>query len=337
MKMKSPNPTLRNGRRGLLKLGGASVASLGLPAVHAQDADAFPSRPIRLVLPAAAGGTADAVSRIVADPLGKVLGQNVVVDNRPGAAGIVGTELAMNAPPDGHTLLVGTAGAMVVNPSLYRKLPYDPVKSFEPVVTLAFSPLVLVANPSLPVRNLNELVALLKSRPGAFAYASAGSGSTPHLAGELFRMKAEVDMLHVPYKGSTPGVTAVMANEVSFIFSGISSVLGQIKTGKLRAIAVTAAKRSPALPDVPLVSESLPGFVADFWYGLYAPAGTRPRVIASLNAAFNRIVNDPAVKERLLAQGSESAGGSPEQLASLTREDMQRWADVVKAANMKVE
>lgn len=331
---KSVSPT----RRALVKLGVALAGSCGLTIVRAQQSELTPSRAVRLIVPAATGGTADAVSRIVAEALTKGgMGQGVVVDNRTGAAGIVGTQLAANAAPDGHTLLVGTAGAMAVNVSLYKSLPYDPIKSFEPVVTLAYSPLVLVTHPSVPARTLGELVALLKSRATPLAYASAGSGSTPHLAGELFRMTAGVDVMHVPYKGSTPGVTAVMANEVAFMFTGLSSVLGQVKAGKLRAIALTGAKRSSVLPDVPLASESVPGFVADFWYGIYAPAGTPARIVAELNAAFNKVLSDPDAKERLLGQGVEAAGGAPGQLASLTRGDIERWAQVVKAANMKVD
>ncbi|MGE4242870.1 Bug family tripartite tricarboxylate transporter substrate binding protein [Ramlibacter sp.] len=323
-------------RRDVFRLGAAAVASVALPSVFAQG-DAFPTKTIRLILPAAAGGTADAVSRMLGDPLAKRLGQNVVIDNRTGAAGILGTEIAMNAPPDGHTLLVGTAGAMAVNPSLYRKLPYDPVRSFEPVAILAYSPLLLVAHPSIPAKTIGELVTYVKGKPGV-AYASAGSGSTPHLAGELFRLMTGADVMHVPYKGSAPGVTAVMAGEVGYMFTGISSVLGQVKAGKLRALSLGATRRSAALPDVPIASESgLPDFVTDFWYGLFAPAQTPRRIVAQINAALNDVLKDPEVRDKLVGQGSEAAGGTPEQLAALLRKDMDRWAGVVKASNMKVD
>lgn len=326
------------GRRGMLRLCAATAASFGLPGVMAQTGAAYPNRPIRLVLPAAPGGTGDALARVIALELAKNVGQSVVIDNRTGAAGIVGTELAANSAPDGYSVLVGTAGAMVVNPSLYKKLPYDSIKSFEPVAIMAYSPLMLIANPSLPIKTIGDLIALAKSKPGQLTYASAGSGSTPHLAGELFRLMTGVDMLHVPYKGSTPGVTAVMSGEASVMFTGISSCIGQVKAGKLRGVSVNGVKRSLALPDVPTAGESgLPGFVADFWYGAFVPAGTPRAIITALNTEVNKILNLPEIKDKLVNLGIEPGGGTPEQLGETVRKDRDRWADVIKASGMKVD
>ena len=325
-------------RRRMLGLCAATVASLSLPGAKAQTGGAYPSRPIRLVLPAAPGGTGDALARVIALELAKNVGQSVVIDNRTGAAGIVGTELAANSAPDGYSVLVGTAGAMVVNPSLYLKLPYDSIKSFDPVVIMAFSPLMLIANPALPIKTIGDLIALAKSKPGQLTYASAGSGSTPHLAGELFRLMTGVDMLHVPYKGSTPGVTAVMSGEASVMFTGISSCLGQVKAGKLRGVSVNGVKRSLALPDVPTAIESgLPGFVADFWYGAFVPAGTPRAVVTTLNAEVNKILNLAEIRDKLVNLGLEPGGGTPEQLGETVRKDRDRWADVVKTSGMKAD
>ena len=298
----------------------------------------YPIRAIRFLVPQAAGGSTDTLSRLIGQKLGDGLRQQVVIDNRPGANGIIGTELASKALPDGYTLLAGGTGTMAINPSLYSKIPYDPVKHFAPVVNIAYSTSVLIVHPSVPAKTIGDLIALAKSKPGGVRYASAGSGSSPHLSAEMFRHLTGVDIVHVPYKGSTPGVTATITGETAMMFTGVASAIVHIEAGRLRALSVNGARRTPALPEVPIAKESgLPGFEVDFWIGIFVPAGAPRPVITELNGEVNRIINVPEIKERFLAIGADPAGGTPDEFAAIVRKDIERWARTVKASGMRVE
>ncbi|HEV2976540.1 MAG TPA: tripartite tricarboxylate transporter substrate binding protein [Casimicrobiaceae bacterium] len=301
-------------------------------------AQPYPSKPIRLVVPFPAGGTTDILAREVGQRLSLSLGQPVVIDNRPGAAGNIGSELVAKSAPDGYTLLMATVGTHAINPNLYARIPYDHVKDFAPVVLVAGVPNVLEVTPSLPVHSVADLIKLAKEKPGQINFASSGSGTSIHLSGELFKTMAGVDMTHVPYKGSAPAITDLIGGQVQVMFDNLPSSLQQIKAGKLRAIAVTSAQRAPALPDIPTIAESgLPGFEATSWFGIVAPAGTPPTIIARINADVNQWLQSPEAKEKLLAQGAVAAGGSPEQFAAYIHTETEKWARVVKASGAKVD
>jgi tripartite-type tricarboxylate transporter receptor subunit TctC len=313
---------------------GAMFALIALGA----SAQGYPTRPIRLVVPFPAAGTTDILARAAAQKLTETLGQAVVVDNRPGAGGNIGSDLVAKSAPDGYTLLMGTVGTHAINPSLYSKMPYDHVKDFVPLVLVAGVPNVLVVNPALPVNSVADLIKLAKDKPGTINFASSGSGTSIHLSGELFKTMAAVDMTHVPYKGSSPALTDLIGGQVQVMFDNLPSALPQIKGGKLRAIAVTSLKRAPALPDIPTISESgLPGFEASSWFGVLAPAGTPAPIVARINAEVNKWLQSADAREKLLAQGAEAAGGSPEQFAAHIRAETEKWAKVVKASGAKVD
>ena len=315
-------------------------AIAALLAVFAQNAfaQAYPTHSIRLVVPFPAGGTTDILARAAAQKLSESLGQAVVVDNRPGAAGNIGADLVAKSAPDGYTLLMGTVGTHAINPSLYAKMPYDHVKDFVPVVLVAGVPNVLAVYPAFPVNSVAELIALAKSKPGTINFASSGSGTSIHMSGELFKALAGVDMTHIPYKGSSPALTDLMGGQVQIMFDNLPSSLPLIKAGKLRAIAVTSLTRAPALPDVPTISESgLPGFEASSWFGVLAPAGTPAPIVAKLNADVNKWLQSPEAREQLLAQGANAAGGTPEQFAAHIRAETEKWAKVVKASGAKAD
>ena len=298
----------------------------------------YPSRPIRFLVPVAPGGSTDSLARLVGQKLGERLAQQIVIDNRPGGGGLVGLEVAAKAAPDGYTLVSGGTGSIAINPSLYKKLPYDPIRQFAPVVLIAYSSSVLVVHPSVPAKSISELIALAKAKPGELRYASAGGGSSPHLAATVFRTMTGVDIVHVPYKGSTPGVLATLSGETSMMFTGVASAIGVIKSGRLRALSVNGPKRSPALADVPTASESgLPGFEVDFWIGIFVPSATPRAVIAKLNSEVNAILGLSDVKEKLVALGADPVGGTPEQFGAIVRKDLERWAKIVKASGMKAE
>jgi tripartite-type tricarboxylate transporter receptor subunit TctC len=301
-------------------------------------AQAYPDHTIRLVVPFPAGGTTDILARDVAKKLTDTVGQAVVVDNRPGAGGNIGADIVAKSAPDGYTLLMGTVGTHAINPSLYAKMPYDHVKDFVPVVLVAGVPNVLVVNPSVPVNSVADLIKLAKAKPGTINFASSGSGTSIHLSGELFKTLAGVDITHVPYKGSSPALTDLMGGQVQIMFDNLPSSLALIKSGKLRAVAVTSLKRAPALPDVPTIAESgLPGFEASSWFGILAPAGTPAPIVARLNAEVNKWLQSPEGKEQLLAQGAEVAGGPPEKFVAHIRAETEKWAKVVKASGAKVD
>ena len=320
--------------RGMLRWAlGAMFACIALGA----SAQGYPNRSIRLVVPFPAAGTTDILARAVAQKLTEAFGQSVVVDNRPGAAGNIGSDLVAKSAPDGYTLLMGTVGTHAINPSLY-KMPYDHVKDFTPVVLVAGVPNVLVVNPALPVNSVADLIKLAKDKPGQINFASSGSGTSIHLSGELFKTMAGVDMTHVPYKGSAPALIDLVGGQVQIMFDNLPSALPQIKGGRLRAIAVTSLKRAPVLSDIPTISESgLPGFEASSWFGVLAPAGTPAPIVAKLNAEVNKWLQSADAREKLLAQGAEAAGGSPEQFAAHIRAESDKWAKVVKASGAKVD
>jgi tripartite-type tricarboxylate transporter receptor subunit TctC len=301
-------------------------------------AQSYPTRSIRLVVPFPAGGTTDILARAVSQKLTEAFGQSVVVDNRPGAAGNIGSDLVAKSTPDGYTLLMGTVGTHAINPSLYSNMPYDHIKDFVPVVLVAGVPNVLVVNPALPVNSVADLIKLAKAKPGTINFASSGSGTSIHLSGELFKTMAGVDMTHVPYKGSSPALTDLIGGQVQIMFDNLPSSLAQIKAGKLRAVAVTSLKRAPALPDVPTINESgLPGFEASSWFGVLAPAGTPAPIVARINAEVNKWLQSADAREKLLSQGAEAAGGTPEQFATYIRVETEKWAKVVKASGAKVD
>jgi tripartite-type tricarboxylate transporter receptor subunit TctC len=301
-------------------------------------AQVYPTKPIRLVVPFPPGGTTDILAREVGQRLSLSLGQSVVVDNRPGAAGNIGSELVAKSAPDGYTLLMATVGTHAINPSLYAKLPYDHVKDFAPVILVASVPNVLEVTPSLPVYSVADLIKLAKEKPGQINFASSGSGTSIHLSGELFKTMAGVDMTHVPYKGSAPALADLIGGQVQVMFDNLPSSLPQIKAGKLRAIAVTSAERAPALPNVPTIAESgLPGFEATSWFGLVAPAGTPPAIVVRINTDVNQWLQSSEAKEKLLAQGAVAAGGTPEQFAAYIHAETEKWARVVKASGARVD
>ena len=303
-------------------------------AAHAQP---YPQKPIRLVAPFAPGGGTDILARLVGQKASEMLGQQLIVDNRGGAGGTIGTDIAAKAPPDGYTLILVSA-SHAINPGLYQNLPYDSVSDFAPITQIATSPGILVVNPSLPVKSVKDLIALARAKPGQINYASAGSGTPPHLAGELFKVMAKIDMVHVPYKGNAPAFTDVIGGQVSLIFPTMPSAMPFIKSGKLRPIAVTSAKRSPVAPDIPTIAESgLPGYEATSWYGILAPARTPPQIVARLHEVLVSVIGAPDMKDKLAAQGLEPVGNTPQQFAAVIKSEIVKWTKVVKAAGAKPE
>jgi len=312
------------------------LAAATVPA-QAQSTD-YPVKSILFMVPQAAGGSTDTLARLIGQRLGDAMGVTVVIENRPGANGIIGTEAALKAAPNGGTLVVSGTGIMAINPALYPKLSYDPVRNFAPVANFGYSTSVLVAHPSLPVKTIADVIALAKKKPGAIKYASAGVGSSPHLSAALFQHMSGVDVLHVPYKGSTPGVTATITGETEIMFTGVASALSFIKAGRLRPISINGPRRSPALPTTPTAGESgLPGFEADFWIGLFAPAGVPRPLITRLNTEVNRILTADGMRERLSELGVDAVPGTPEQFGELLARDIERWAKAVRAAGLKGE
>jgi tripartite-type tricarboxylate transporter receptor subunit TctC len=293
---------------------------------------------VRFVVTYTAGGPADIAARALAQKLAEMWSQQVVVDNRAGAGGIIGTELVAKAAPDGYTLLHGTAAGLIINPLLVKKLPYDTFRDFAPVSMVVIVPQLLVTHPALPATTLKELIALAKARPGALNYASVGTGSPNHLGMELLKSMAGVDMVHVPYKGATPAMADLIAGQVQLAFNGMASVLPQIASGKLKAIAIGSARRSPAAPDVPTVAEAgLPGFEYVAWNGNFAPAGTPTALVNRLSADIRKALAAPDVVQRLVSLGSEPGGSTPAQFAAYVKEDYARWARVVQAVGLKAE
>jgi len=307
-----------------------------LAAIGAASAQTWPAKPIRLIVTAGPGGGTDILGRTVAQRLSEALGQQVVVDNRGGAGGNIGAELAAKAPPDGHTLLIVNT-SYVINPSL-RSMPFDPVNDLTPVSRLTTSPLLLVAHPSLPVRSVPDLVRLARARPGELSFASSGSGQSNHLAGELFNAMAKVRMVHIPYKGGGMVLTDLLGGHVTLFFGGIISTLPHARTGRLRALGVTSLKRAVAIPDVPSISEAaLPGFEAVGWYGILVPAATPAAIVTRLQAELARTIATPEMRERIVKDGSEPVGSTAAQFADFIRAEIAKWADVVKLSGAKLD
>jgi len=301
-------------------------------------AQAWPSKPIKYIVPFAPGGTTDILGRTIADKLSIALGQPVVIENKPGAGGGLGAEFVAKAAPDGYTIMGGTISTHAINASLYKDLPYDPVKNFVPITLIARVPNMLVINPNVPAKNVQELVALLKANPGKYTFASSGNGTSQHLSGELFKIQAGVDMQHIPYKGSPPALQDVMGGQVTMTFDNITTAWPLAKDGKLRAVAVTTAKRSSIAPEVPTLAEAgLPGYEIGSWQGVFAPAGTPPEIVKRLNAEIVKIINSPDVQQRLSTLGAEPAPNTPEEFAAMVKLEVVKWADVVKKSGAKVD
>ena len=316
-------------------LAGALLAWAGVAAGQG----AWPSKPIRTIVPYPAGGYYDLIARSVGQKLSEALGQPVLVENRAGANAIIGTELVAKSPPDGYTIMVGGIGPHAINTSLYPKLPYDAVRDFAPIIHVANSANTLVVPASHPAKTLGDLIAMARAKPGSVSYASNGAGSSVHLCGELLAAQAGLKLNHIPFKGSSPAVAAVLGSQVDFAFATAGDVLAQVRAGKLRALAVTTAKRVPATPDVPTMMEAgLPEFEAVAWFAYFAPAGTPHEIVMRLNQEINRALAGPEVHERLSSQGSaEIVGGPPERLAALREKEIAKWAQVIKTAGVKVD
>lgn len=312
------------------------VAVCCLPLTQAASAAEYPARPLRLVVPFTPGGTTDILARVVGARLGEVLGQSVVVENRPGAGGNLGAEAVARAAPDGYTLLMGTLGTQVTNAYLYARMPYDAAKDFAPVTLVANSPNVLLTNASQPVRSVADVIALAKKEPGRINYASTSTGGSPHLSGELLVSMAGVRMQHVPYKGAAPAMTDLLAGQVELMFDNLPSALAQIRAGKVRALAVTSPQRSPVLPDVPTVQESgLQGYVVNSWFGLLAPAGTPPEIVARLQKAAAGVLAEPSVRQRIEQLGAMPGGDTPAAFAAIIRADHDKWSRVIRQAGIQ--
>ncbi len=309
----------------------------GAPAV-AQSAATYPSKPIKIVVPFPPGGATDILARAIGFELQKAWSQSVVIENKPGAGGNTGADLVAKSPPDGFTLIMATVGTHAINMSLYAKMPYDAVKDFEPIVLVAGVPNLLVVHPSVNAKSVKELTALAKAQPGKLNVASSGNGTSIHLAAELYKQMAGVDILHVPYKGSAPAVADLLGGQVQMMFDNMPVSLPHAKAGKLRALAVTSLKRSPALPDVPTMDEEgLKGFDATSWFGLLAPAGTPKDIIAKLNAASVAALSTSEMRERLAAQGADPVGNTPDQFAAFIKAEIEKWAKIVKASGARVD
>jgi tripartite-type tricarboxylate transporter receptor subunit TctC len=336
----SRSPSVAPNRR-LLGLGAIAFAAAAMTGIAPSDARAqaaYPTKPITIIVPFSAGGTTDILARVVGLHVGQTLGQPVIVDNRAGAGGNIGTQAVARAPADGYTLLMGTVGTHAINQDLYKKLPFDPIKDFAPLSRVAMVPNLLVANPTQPYKNVKELIAYAKANPGKVNFASSGSGTSIHLSGELFKQMTQIDMQHVPYKGSAPAVADLIGGQTAIMFDNMPSVMPHVKAGKLRALAVTTAKRSPALPDVPTIAESgVPGYDTSSWFGLLAPVGTPADVVAKLNAAIAKALADPDVKTKLAEQGAEPHPEKPEQFAAFIASETAKWGKVVKESGASVD
>jgi tripartite-type tricarboxylate transporter receptor subunit TctC len=297
----------------------------------------YPAKTIRWIVPWPPGGGADVLSRMLSPQLSEALKQQIVIDNRGGAAGNIGAELAAKSPPDGYTIVFAYSGTHAINPSIYRKMPFKE-SDFAPIIQLASVPQVLVVHPSLPVKSVKDLVTLAKGRPGELTYASSGSGAFNHLTGALFAQLTGTKLVHVPYKGGGPAAVALISGEVTMILGEPATIVGFVKSGRVRALAVTGAKRAPAMPELPTIAEAgVVGYEATSWNGMLAPAGAPADIIKRLNAEFNRIIAAPEMKKRMLDNGYEPVGGPPEKLGELIRAEIAKWAPVVKAAGVQVD
>ncbi len=300
-------------------------------------AQSYPARPVRLLVAQSPGGSADIVARAVAQKMGEALGQQFVIDNRGGASGIIATETAAKAVPDGYTLLI-TSSTFGVNPGLYKKLPYDPFRDIAPISLLAAAPNILVVHPSLPVKTVKELIALARAKPGYLNYGSSGNGGSPHLAAELLRLRTGIDIVHVPFKGAPAAQVALMAGQTHMNFSSMPSAIGHVRAGKLRALAVTSVKRSQAVPDLPTMMETgIQDFETAAWQGFFAPAKTPPAIVGVLNREAAKAIQSPELKERLAPEGAEAVANSPEEFRVWLKREITKWTAVIKAANIRID
>lgn len=312
----------------------ASGFALAVPAF----AQSFPAKPIRWILPYPPGGGSDTIARPVARKLSENVGQQVIVDNRGGAGGNIGMEAAARSAPDGYTVVMGLTAQLAVNPGLYQKLPYDPVRDFEPITLLANGAYLLVAHPSLPVKSLKDVIAIAKKRPGELFYASSGNGSGAHLASELLNTMAGIRIVHVPYKGGGPALVDTISGQTQLLFATPIASAGHLQAGRLRAIAVSTTKRVNSMPDVPTAAESgLPGYDSGVWYGMLAPRGTPREIVARLNEEFRKVLADPGIRDFLTKSGIDPEGSSPEGLAKYMRSEIDKWAKVIKSANIRLD
>jgi tripartite-type tricarboxylate transporter receptor subunit TctC len=320
--------------RAIVALGASLALTAPYGATHAAaGAPVYPVKPVRIIVPFAPQGPNDILARLVGQKLTEVWGQQVIVENRPGAGTVIGTEAVARAPADGYTLLM-VSTSTAVNPTLKRTLPYDTLRDFAPVIRLAETPNVLASHPSLPATSVSGLLKIAKTKPGAVAYSSGGVGTSTHLGSEMLAMMGGVKMTHVPYKGAAPATVAVLSGEVSWLFASILPTMPYLKAGRLRALAMSSERRSPVLPDVPTVTETVRGFSANSWFGLFVPAGTPSEVVAKLNADIARTLATPAVREQLALDGAEVIANSPQEFAAFFRSEIAKWGEVVKRAGV---
>ena len=314
----------------------ACAAMLAAVGTTPADAQAYPSKPIRFIVPQQPGGQNDVQARMIGQKLAEVLGQPVLIDNRPGAGGAVGFELAAQTPPDGHTLALGSISTLAVIPMMPRKPRYDVLRDFAPVTMISKSPYIFVVHPTVPAKSVKELVALAKARPGSLTYASSGSGTGVHLTSEMFRLAAGIDMIHLPYKGAAPATVALLSGETAVMFNNVISAMPHVRTGRLRPLAVTGSRRSPAAPDVPTIAETgYRGFEAGSWQGVVVRAGTPPEVVARLNREIVKILNAPEVRESIVRDGNEVVADTPQEFTAFIRAEMDKLGKVIKAAGVK--
>jgi tripartite-type tricarboxylate transporter receptor subunit TctC len=315
-----------------------ALAALLLTNTAATHAQTYPAKPIRYIIPFAPGGGQDLVGRALAPRLAEGLGQQMLIDNRPGGGTILGAELAARAAPDGYTIFMASNTSMSINPNLHAKLPYDPIKDFAPITRIATAANMLVVHPSMPVRSVKELAVFAKARPDQLNYGSSGSGTPAHLAGVMFNEAAGVKLVHVPYRGSSPALTAILSGETQLMFGTLTSSLQFVRSKRLRALAVSSAQRSPVIPELPTVAESgFPGYEAITWYGVVAPAGTPPAALSRLHSEFSKVLNNAEFKSWLLNQGAEAAPGTPDELAAQIKRELALYAPIIKKSGMKAD
>jgi tripartite-type tricarboxylate transporter receptor subunit TctC len=322
-----------NMQRTLAMLAGTLAMALAPPTM----AQPYPNKAIKIVVPFAVGGIADTFSRVIGQKLTEAWGQPVVVENKAGAGGNIGADLVAKSPPDGYTLVMGNIGTHAVNPYLVKNMPFDPLKDFAPIAHVLDAEGLLVVNPSVNAKTLPEIISLARSEPGKMSYASGGMGTTSHLAGELFKSMAKVDVVHVPYKGNAPAITDLLGGQTQMIFATMPTVLPQVKAGRLRAIAVIGLERTPALPEVPTVAETLPGFAVSNWIGLFAPAGTPQEIVSKLNAEVQKIMQQPEVQKRLETEGAKFIPTTPESFAAFQKSETAKWSKALHEAGIKAE
>jgi tripartite-type tricarboxylate transporter receptor subunit TctC len=331
-------PASRRANAAALACAALVVAAAAVPADAAEPAAAFPSKPVRLVVPFTPGGSTDILARAVGQKLSESWGQPVVVDNRPGAGGIIGMEAVAKAAPDGYTLVMGHVGTLAANPALYKTLPYDPVKDFAPVTLIARVPNVLVVGPAVPSKSVAELVALAKAKPGKLDYGSGGNGSAAHLATEYFKLKAGVDLQHIPYKGTAPALQDLLGGQIALMITGLPPVLPHVKAGKLRILGVASAQRLKQFPEIPTIAESgVPGYEATQWYGVLVPAATPRDIVAKLNRELVKALRDPAVAEKLALEGADPVGDTPAEFAAFIASEIDLWGKVIRATGARAE